>query len=324
MTSTGVGTGLRTSLIMIALGFGGIASIATVLAFFGATWWLFDLLANFRWQLAWVAIISAVIYALTAKGLAAIVFVVAAIVNAFVLAPAWMGSQPPGIGEDGVRIVSVDLYGGTDNEESTLRWLFDSDADIVIASGASDTRLAPLATDGSPYQILAAPPPDTTGVAVLGRGDFEVETTVVEATGEPILTIRVPAGDGTIGIVTAWGKLATNGAAAETLDARIATISSIIETRDEPLVVMGNLGTTRYAHALRSLLSTDTVRDATEGSGYLSTWPVSGLPIIGGWVGIPLDLVLMTDEMTPLELISGPDIGAGHLPMTVVVGQRDG
>ncbi|MFC2153585.1 hypothetical protein ACFLQ7_03020 [Actinomycetota bacterium] len=322
MTSTGLGTGLRTSLIIIALGFGGVASIATVLAFFGASWWLFDLFANFRWQLAWVAIIAAVVYALTAKGLAAIVFVAAAIVNAFILAPAWFGSQPPGIGEDGVRVVSVDLYGGTDDEEFTLRWLFDSDADVLIASGVSDTRLAPLVTDGSPYRLLVAPEPDTTGVAVIGRDDYEVDTTIVEDTGEAIHVIRVPSGDGTIGIVTAWGKLATNSGAAGALDARIDAIGSIVEARSEPLVVIGNLGTTRYAHALRSLLSTDTVRDATEGSGYLSTWPVSGFPIIGGWAGIPLDLVLMTDEITPLDLMSGPDIGAGHLPMTVVVGER--
>ena len=322
MTSTGVGTGLRTSLIIIALGFGGIASIATVLAFFGASWWLFDLFANFRWQLAWIAIISAVVYALTAKGLAAIVFVAAAIVNAFILAPAWFGSQPPGIGEDGVRVVSVNLYGGTDDEEFALRWLFDSDADVVIASGVSDTRLAPLVTDGSPYRLLAAPEPDTTGVAILGRGDYEVDTTIVEDTGEAIHVIRVPSGDGTIGIVTAWGKLATNSAAAGALDARIDAIGSIVEARSEPLAVIGNLGTTRYAHALRSLLSSDAIRDATEGSGYLSTWPVSGFPIIGGWAGIPLDLVLMTEEITPLDLVSGPDIGAGHLPMTVVVGQR--
>jgi hypothetical protein len=28
----------------------------------------------------------------------------------------------------------------------------------------------------------------------------------------------------------------------------------------------------------------------------------------------------MTEEITPLELSTGPDIGAGHLPVTVVVG----
>jgi hypothetical protein len=28
----------------------------------------------------------------------------------------------------------------------------------------------------------------------------------------------------------------------------------------------------------------------------------------------------MTDEITPLELTTGPDIGADHLPVTVVVG----
>jgi len=47
---------------------------------------------------------------------------------------------------------------------------------------------------------------------------------------------------------------------------------------------------------------------------------VYGIPIIGGWLGLPVDVVLMTDGITPLELTTGPDIGAEHLPVTVVVG----
>jgi hypothetical protein len=71
---------------------------------------------------------------------------------------------------------------------------------------------------------------------------------------------------------------------------------------------------------MTTLRDASDLRDATEGSGYLSTSPVYGIPIIGGWLGLPVDVVLMTDGITPLELTTGPDIGAEHLPVTVVVG----
>ena len=61
-----------------------------------------------------------------------------------------------------------------------------------------------------------------------------------------------------------------------------------------------------------------------EGRGYLSTWPVSDFPLIGGWIGIPVDVVLMSRELTPLSLVTGPDIGAHHLPVTTIIGPAAG
>jgi endonuclease/exonuclease/phosphatase (EEP) superfamily protein YafD len=71
---------------------------------------------------------------------------------------------------------------------------------------------------------------------------------------------------------------------------------------------------------MQTMRDTVGVRDATVGSGYLATSPVVNIPLIGGWIGLPIDVVLMTDEITPLELSTGPDIGSGHLPVTVLVG----
>jgi hypothetical protein len=42
--------------------------------------------------------------------------------------------------------------------------------------------------------------------------------------------------------------------------------------------------------------------------------------LIGGWIGLPLDLVLMSSAVTPIELETGPNIGADHLPVSVLVG----
>ena len=72
-------------------------------------------------------------------------------------------------------------------------------------------------------------------------------------------------------------------------------------------------------------MMTDTgLRDATEGEGYISTWPVSDVPLFGGWIGIPLHLILLPGELTPLSLETGPDIGAEYLPVTVVIGPSVG
>jgi len=71
---------------------------------------------------------------------------------------------------------------------------------------------------------------------------------------------------------------------------------------------------------MRDLLNSVNLRNAAEGYGYLSTSPVSGIPLIGGWLGIPIDVVLMDPTLTALELDTGPDLGSEHLPVSVVIG----
>jgi endonuclease/exonuclease/phosphatase (EEP) superfamily protein YafD len=134
-----------------------------------------------------------------------------------------------------------------------------------------------------------------------------------------VYRITVPSETGVVDVITALGPMATSSSTSEELTHRFTTIADAVNASDNPSVVIGNLGATKWSVVSRDLLSVTTLRDATEGSGYLSTWPTSDLPIVGRWIGIPIDVAYMDPELTPLDLVVGPNIGADHLPMTVDV-----
>ena len=48
--SAGLGTAVSQTISVVLIAIGGFVSVATVVAFFGNTWWVFDYLANFRWH----------------------------------------------------------------------------------------------------------------------------------------------------------------------------------------------------------------------------------------------------------------------------------
>jgi endonuclease/exonuclease/phosphatase (EEP) superfamily protein YafD len=318
---TGFVAGIRTALIILLFIGGGLASILSVAAFFGDRWWLLDYVANYRWLLMWGLLAATILYTLVARGYATIVFLAAALLNAWLIAPLWLGDQPAATGEDGVRIVHANVYPSVTNRDFVLRWFLDSEADLILIAGTTADRMEALTEEGFPYTILAEPSvPGDAGIVILGTQDWPIEVTFTEVFAEPVYRITVGANGETINVVTTWGELASNEQKADRLEARLATISAAVESSPHPVTVIGDLGATRWTHGMRTMRDTVGVRDATEGSGYLSTSPVSGLPLIGGWVGLPVDIVLMTDEITPLELTTGPDIGARHLPVTVVVG----
>ena len=321
---TGVGATLRSLFVVAIIVAGGFAAIATVMGFFGEVWWGFDLAANYRWHLMWISLISSVLFALTARGVATIVFIGAALINAWLISPLWLGDQPAGTGEDGVRIVQIDLSGGMRDVGTALRWIFDSEGDLIVISGVTRGRVSPLVADGSPYRMLAAPlSPDRTGIVILGKDAWKVDAAMTDA-NEPVYRVSVPSGNGLVDVVTTWGEMATSSEAAIALELRLAAIAEFIEASSNPVTVIGNIGATRWSSGMRELQSTYGLRDASDGSGYLATSPVSDLAIIGGWTGLPIDIVFVATALTPLELETGPDIGAEHLPVTVVVGPAFG
>ncbi|MCZ7532467.1 MAG: endonuclease/exonuclease/phosphatase family protein [Acidimicrobiia bacterium] len=320
-TDTGTVAGFRLALIFGSMILGGLAALATVVAFFGSTWWVFDYLANLRWYLLWILLVSAVVYALSAKGWMLIILVAALIANAVVMLPLWTGSQPESTGEDSLAIVHLDASGGFSNRNQATDWLRESDADLLLISSGTSTIVEQVAQIDTDWMVLLEPEiENTAGMIVLARTAWEVAVTPTGVGTDTVVRITTDSAGRVYEIVTAAGPTAASSSDAERLSARLDTIRAITASATHPVVVVGNLGATRWTYGMRDLLSNTDLRDATEGKGYLSTTNASRFPVIGGWLGLPLDVVLMTSTITPIDLKTGPDISAGQLPVSFTVG----
>lgn len=320
-TDTGTVAGFRLFLIVASAIVGGLATLATALAFFGSAWWGFDWLANLRWYLLWFLLIAAVIYSLTARGWLLIVFIAALGVNVLLILPLWIGSQPQSTGEDSIAVAHLDAAGGFDDRASAVEWLRSVEADVLLISQGSSVTVDQLTGEGSEWMVLLEPEiENAAGHVVLGTQPWDVAVTPTGVGTDVVVRVSVGSGEVTYDIITAYGPTATNGTDADRLAARIDTIASLADSAANPVVVIGNLGATRWTTGMRSLLSDTDLRDATEGKGYLATSTSSDLPIVGGWIGLPLDIVFMSGGATPITIETGPDLTAAHLPVRVVVG----
>jgi endonuclease/exonuclease/phosphatase (EEP) superfamily protein YafD len=306
---------VRRTLAVVAMGVGIVATLATVGSFFGGIWWGLDLLANYRWQLMWTAMFASVMYALAGRGIFTAVFIVAAAINLWLILPAWTGSQPAASGEGTVRVTHADLSGTLDDTGRTVAWLVESDADLLLVAGATRDTVDAISS-AAPTYVLLTGGKTRSDVVAFARDNWRV-TTDVTASGDQVHRITVPSGTGVIDVITAWGPMATSTKASDALKDRFATITDTVTSSVSPVAVIGDLGATRWSVASRRLLHSTVLRDATAGSGYLPTWPVSDVPIIGSWIGIPIDVVYLGPGLTPLDVVVGPDIGANHLPLTI-------
>jgi len=79
-----------------------------------------------------------------------------------------------------------------------------------------------------------------------------------------------------------------------------------------PAIVVGDLNATPWSNAFSGLGHAGLLR----ATGLKPTWPAIGL----GWMGIPIDHVLVTPHWSVMERQIGPNIGSDHLPVMVRIG----
>ena len=202
-----------------------------------------------------------------------------------------------------------------------MLWLRDSEADIVLVAGGTSEIIDLVVASNTEWIALVAPEVEhTAGQIVLAKQEWDIAITPTGHGSDTVLRITAGDANNSYDIITAWGPTASSGDKADRLQARLDTITAVTQSATNPVVVIGNLGATLWTHGMRDLVSTTDLRDATKGEGYLSTSNVSGLPIVGGWLGLPLDVVLMTSAITPITFNTGPDVSAENLPISVIFG----
>ena len=292
---------------------GTTASLATVLGFFGANWWGWDRLADWRFPLMVVLFATSIVYGLVFRRAISAVFLLAAIINAVLLAPLWLSTQAAAASNDRVRVVSFDTSGSDDRRNDIATWIDSVEADVALLYRTTGDWADTLATAGVPYRIV----PAALGSEALGQAIVLVRRGIAVTPLDPVpgsdLTLLVDVGGTPTKLV---GLAVQNPGSTFESDQRVARFTSINTTvaeSTEPVVVAGNLETSRWSHAFDVI--TNGLSNSEDGFGYAATWPRTDPPLIGTYMGLPLDHALYRGNITVPVRRVGPDLGPAHRPL---------
>ncbi len=305
--STGANTArLFFSLAVMSIGAG--ATLATVLGFFGSTWWAFDAIANYRVQLAVILVVVAAGFRIGFGIATGALFLVAAVVNVIIVFPLFFGSSTEAAPDSGTLTVASVPVEETGREEA-MSWVVKAEVDIAFLLDTDDTWTGARPEPGSGYttvdQVFVG---RQTGITVVARNGLDVEVTGFDNTSSPVVRASTGFGGQTVVLYALILPAPGSNTEAELRETLLRRVADGVAAETGPVAVIGDLGVSQWTHSFSVLTSDGLLEDSSPGNGFQGSTPGSV------WIGlrVPTQHLLHTSEMVVTDRHVGPDLGHGR------------
>ncbi len=306
---------------LATLAAGVVLGLITLLTLDRLAVWPIDLLANFRVQLAELALLLTLVAAILRARIAFVVCTLALVVNGAVVAPSFTGAQPAAAkNSPTLTIGHLNAQSGTIDVAALRRYLRATRPGLFVVLNPNPATVRALDTDAAGYAVIP--------VTVDG-GQF---AWVVALTRVPIFGVRHPRQPG-------MPKAAMEAVVAMG-DTQIAVLFLHTESPYTPgrnahlhrslaaaarwsngvrlaHVVEGDLNTTPWSAAFDTLLHDGHLHNSLVGFGIQASFPARF-----GLMRIPIDHALLSNGLTAVARGTGPSFGSQHRSLHVTLALR--
>lgn len=291
-----------------------LAMVPAWLGLAGSWFWLFDILANFRWQYL-VASAVAVPWALWQRQRHLLAFaLLTLLLNAVLIGRlAWQPEAWRAEPAFTLRIISLNVLTSNTNHAAVFEYLQRSDADLVFLMEVDARWLEDLHPLEARYpHHLAEPRDNNFGVAFYSRVPLEqVDLIALGEAGLPAVQARlIRQGRELVVIGThtlppgsrEWSRLR---------DEQLRALATHVESIALPVVVVGDFNATPWSAAL-GIATSGRLGYRSIDAPWVPTWSARSV------FAIPIDHALCTAPLFIARSI-GPDVGSDHRPLEIVV-----
>ncbi len=299
---------------LLAVGVAG--TLATVLGFFGSTWWLFDFAANFRAHLAVVLLLVALAYALVFSKATGLFFMAMAIINGLIVMPLYLGNPDPAASGDDLTIVSFNVGQRQSIRDLTFRWIDSVEPDVVVLVDSTDAWNQAVEM-AAPYKMQNDLPVDRTyGITVLARDDLETEVLRISQVRDVAVRVEAAIASQPVVIYAIQSRPASNESDASLREDYFSEVTRMARQETDPTIIVGDFQSTTWSHPVKNLLSEADLVDSLSGYGLQSTWPADRW----AFFRLPFDHLVHSEELTTIDRYLGPSFGLEHRPIVVKLG----
>ncbi|MDE0839885.1 MAG: endonuclease/exonuclease/phosphatase family protein [Kiritimatiellae bacterium] len=306
---------------LLQFGIAGLA-VVTVLGFTARAFWLLELFCHFRVQYGLAFLVcGALAIALRRPRLCAIA-VVGAALNLSCVVPLFLGGGQGGdvTSVPSVRVMLLNVNTTMGDPAAVRRLVVAEDPDVLLLQEVSASWLQQLhaVLVAYPYTVRE-PREDNFGIALYSKYPLS-NTRVVLSPDVAVPSIRAElaiAGQ-RVCLIAVHTVPPKSGYMARARNLHLKQVADWVDS-ELPTVLFGDLNVSSYSPYFGDLLRSSGLRDSMRGYGVQASWPT-----MWPWLHIPLDHVLISEQLMVQERRVGPNAGSDHFPVLFSFAWRPG
>ncbi|MGJ8677842.1 MAG: endonuclease/exonuclease/phosphatase family protein [Akkermansiaceae bacterium] len=158
-----------------------------------------------------------------------------------------------------------------------------------------------------------APRTDNFGIGVYSKLPITMESVAYFGpAGIPSIVLSLETAKGALTLVATHPLPPVSNDYLRSRNKQLLHVAQEIKKIDGPLILAGDLNTTMWSSHYDQLEKNGGLRNVRRGFGIHATWP-SQL----GFLGIPIDHVLISEEIKVVDMKVGASVGSDHLPLII-------
>ncbi len=298
-----------------------VTAVFSLLTLFDQWHRLLELFSHFRLQYCIVAAILAVGLVLLRDRNWAIGMLAITAMNAWFVAPWYFGPATSSFeAATTLTILHANVYAHNSEHDRFIELIGKEQPDLVFVQEIEESWQAALLVihEDYPYRKVVSRN-DNFGIAVYSRLPLaKVVQHKSPPYGYPSLVVTTNIDSKPVTLISTHPMPPIGRRESEGRNQQLADIGELVDAAPRPVVLIGDLNISMWAHHYGKLVKQTGLRNARTGFGVLPTWPVH-LP----FAMIPIDQCLVSANINVVDIRTGPDIGSDHLPLIVTLAIPD-
>ena len=272
-----------------------------------------QLFSHFRLQYLVVSLLLLLVFsAMRRRGYASALFLVCLLNGSFIF-PWYFDTQEHGTGTD-LTLLLANVLSSNSEFERLFDLLGEEEPDLIVLLEVSPDWLVELDALRSEYPFSYAEARDGNfGIALFSRLPIKSAHHVNSPPfGYPTINASLTVGEKLIHLVATHPMIPVSSTFFEARNEQLESLPGLLQKPVGATILIGDLNTGMWESNYHALEEATGLRNSRRGFGVLPTWPTF-LP----FAMIPIDHVLVSQEIGVKGMRTGRHIGSDHLPLIV-------
>ena len=274
-----------------------------------------QLFSHFRLQYFVVSVLLLVLLAVIRQPAYAIAMLLTVVLNAAFVRPWYTGARADP-GSTALTVVQANVLSTNEKYEKVHAMLESETPDLVVFQEVSPHWLTALVALQAEFPYSYAEARDGNfGIALFSKLPL-VSVTHIDSPplAHPTIIATLRLGEQLLNVVATHPTIPVSRELFRDRNVQLDSLHEILATLEGPTMLIGDLNTSMWDMNHRAFEERSGLRNARRGFGVTATWPTF-MP----FAMIPIDHVLVSDDIGVLDVHTGPRIGSDHLPLVVTL-----